>query len=502
VGAKKNRSRQANLAILSPSNFITVVHSIAAAILTAVPLMTVRCQFELGTSYFVPLAVGAVAIVVFPCFFQSQRLHTSLPPLPTGTDLLIDRVNDYLIQRDARKAQRPWLISSLIAFVTAYVTFAFGPETTYSRCWLIACVLAALAGMAFAGIFAEDSPPRDGMEEILAFVRFYAPLNPAKYQELLTKITSGTWTNEDLVTFASLEEDAARIEARGHQAAQLLTGTVPSSKGAARQTDSEFPRPEHEVSKHVAVATVAVGIAYFLFTYFDFFSRFDFRPAKDPDNTLTFAVPNKNHRVETKSSPAQPGIELTPLLICQQPPICKPSVGLQNIYATPVTLAWSVSVNFRTVQRGFTALNPALSAASIQLVSLGSATTFVFEFADVHTRGVPIDNNDSVYIRSDNWSAWMRPNPDFPPEARARCGPPEPGKPNTWLFEWRNMSDEKYAFTWQARTDLANPSPLAFDLVLDARTPPERSDTTLDCGTGPANASLYLSLLKIARRSD
>jgi hypothetical protein len=179
-------------------------------------------------SYFIYSSLGWLPILViwaaiFIICAVSILTRNAFSRRPTqgaesSTDLLISAIDLFCAQIESRKAQRPWVLASLVAYVSAFLlcihTLAGetsgNPAVMLPPRWEIAlAVTIAIGSMLTAGFFAEDNPPEDA-DDVLRTVLQYCPMCPEQHAMLVSRIQEGIWKMEDLVEFTAIEEKEAR----------------------------------------------------------------------------------------------------------------------------------------------------------------------------------------------------------------------------------------------------------------------------------------------------
>lgn len=164
----------------------------------------------------VPIVIGGVSGL-------ADRFRKKAPA-EDATEALIRAVDDYCAQVASRRAQRPWLLSSLVAYLSAFLLFVYGYADgkldPSDRLEILVAATIAIACMLRVGVLSEDNPPEMGTDTALTTLFRYRDEAQCKdrYQELMSKIHKDSWTMEDLVQFAAAEDhDHRRRKLRGRR---------------------------------------------------------------------------------------------------------------------------------------------------------------------------------------------------------------------------------------------------------------------------------------------
>lgn len=159
--------------------------------------------------------VLAVPIVVGVCSWLASRGRNISEP-EDATEELIRAIDHYCAQIESRRAQRPWLLASLVAYLCAFLQFVYGYADGYldRSDWIdiLIAVTIAIASMLRVGVLSEDNPPEMGVDKALtALFRYrHDALCDTRYQKLMSKLQHESWTMEDLVKFAAAEDQDNR----------------------------------------------------------------------------------------------------------------------------------------------------------------------------------------------------------------------------------------------------------------------------------------------------
>ena len=351
-----------------------------------------------------PMVRGLIAKVA-PTITASPYTPSSARQL---VEKLVDNVDAYLTQRNARRAQRPWLVLSLVAFAIGYVSFAFGPAADGWVNWTVACALASLVSMAVAGCFSEENPPREGQGEMLSFLGLYRPIEASGYVKLQRKISAGRWTGEDLVTLAAAELAAVALVERATESTQLLSGV---------STRASTPR---KASYNPVVLVIMSGLALGFLLYFTsprltLFDRFAFRGLPAPPANaivINFEADLCKKRQDScgqtgQVAPGQPGLHLSWQRQCNLPDACRVTLRMFNGYKRRVVLHWRLRTESNDPGDSlFTCLEAGVETPiTLPAMTLGKSETVTFEFADVHARRIPVDDPEPYFFPEENSQA-------------------------------------------------------------------------------------------------
>lgn len=174
------------------------------------------------------VAVALAVIAVFSLIWYSYSfVGISAIDVRGPTEELLNAVDEYCEQVLSRRVQRPWVLASLVAYVSAFCLFVHDDDG--ALVWkTLSVAYMAIVCMLYAGTFAEDNPPVQGAEAIVAVLRSYEPENREKYVLLMLKIRHGLWQMEDLIKFAASEDQLVRTKRRAlaHGAGQVRENSV------------------------------------------------------------------------------------------------------------------------------------------------------------------------------------------------------------------------------------------------------------------------------------
>lgn len=194
-------------------------HWLFAGLHALIPLEVCVVQFGLRVAVFFALTI----LIAWSLSEWTRNRERAVPAAGPTVERLIFLVDEFCKQRNARRLQLPWLAVSLASYTTAYLVWAFENATETPTFWhLVAVLSVACAGMARAGILAEDHRPFDGKDALFEFLASYPAQDEAALVSLREKIFEDDWTLPEFVTFATREEETRNLRLRQAESARML----------------------------------------------------------------------------------------------------------------------------------------------------------------------------------------------------------------------------------------------------------------------------------------
>lgn len=180
----------------------------------ALILAVIPASFLIGKLGWLTFLV-IMELLCVACIVSLKTPHCRrLPAQENSVEWLVATIDIYCAQFGSRRLQRPWLLASLAAYISAFLLFVFTLSTDQPA-WAQAVVSTAIGVvcMSVAGYFAEENPPKEGARHVLRIVKQFEALCRSEHEVLMSKIYRGAWQMEDLVAFAAAELKESKRQA-------------------------------------------------------------------------------------------------------------------------------------------------------------------------------------------------------------------------------------------------------------------------------------------------